>query len=602
MALDEWFVHNNIPEALKKALHEEGFDTEETLAELTEDFLQSLCTKTSVHLTQGLKIKFRKLSERVAMTARRLSAMQSATREINELREMHSQRCITDKELEANRRLILTKHGLTAERDGDGIGTAASEGPNASVPASTPDGITLKELEPRNLPNLRLTDPLDNRLQVIEHTDGSFVRSVGWGKGRGPTQFACPRGVATLSSGHVVVCESQNHRLQVVNPIDGSFVRFIGNGYGSKPNQFDRPYGVATLPNGHVVVSDCGNHRLQVVNPIDGSFARSIGKGKGSGPDQFRYPHGVTILPNGHVVVCDQNNHRLQVVDPMNGSFVRSIGNGQGSGPNQFDAPYGVATLPNGQVVVSDSGNHRLQVVDPIDGSFVRSLCDGRGSGPNSVCDQFELPCGVATLPNGQVVVVDTFSHCLQVVDPIDGSFLRSIGNGPGSGPDQFRNPYGVATLPNGQVVVSDTLNDRLQVVNLSDESLNSRREKYRSLMFCGSETLEVLGHGHAIHVVRKSPLGSLHEMRRRSLEEPDGPTYTCIATLEDHADKVYSVAFSAAETQAASASRDKTVKVWDVATWTCIATLEGHVDKVYSVAYSPAGTYVVSCSGDKTV
>ena len=43
-------------------------------------------------------------------------------------------------------------------------------------------------------------------------------------------------------------------------------------------------------------------------------------------------------------------------------------------------------------------------------------------------------------------------------------------------------------------------------------------------------------------------------------------------------------------------------VKVWDPATGTCLKTFEGHADEIYSVDVSPDGKYVASASNDKTV
>ncbi|KAL2138077.1 hypothetical protein VTI28DRAFT_7495 [Corynascus sepedonium] len=51
-----------------------------------------------------------------------------------------------------------------------------------------------------------------------------------------------------------------------------------------------------------------------------------------------------------------------------------------------------------------------------------------------------------------------------------------------------------------------------------------------------------------------------------------------------------------------ASASWDKTVKIWDPATGQCVSTLEGHSDFVHSMAWSHDAARLASASRDKTV
>jgi WD40 repeat protein len=75
------------------------------------------------------------------------------------------------------------------------------------------------------------------------------------------------------------------------------------------------------------------------------------------------------------------------------------------------------------------------------------------------------------------------------------------------------------------------------------------------------------------------------------------------LAILHGHRDAVYSVAFSPDGHTLASASADKTLRLWDTRTQTQLgAPLTGHTNTVYSVAFSPDGRTLATASSDKTV
>ncbi|RYP48229.1 hypothetical protein DL768_005836 [Monosporascus sp. mg162] len=72
--------------------------------------------------------------------------------------------------------------------------------------------------------------------------------------------------------------------------------------------------------------------------------------------------------------------------------------------------------------------------------------------------------------------------------------------------------------------------------------------------------------------------------------------------TIEVHSHSVCAITFSPDGKTLASASYDRTIRLWDTATGAQQQTIEGHSGPVCAIAFSPDGKTLASASGDKTI
>jgi peptidylamidoglycolate lyase len=240
-----------------------------------------------------------------------------------------------------------------------------------------------------------------------------------------------------------------------VSVIDGQTGKLLA-AWGS--NQFIMPHGLSVAPDGHVWLTDVGLHQVFKCTP-EGKVLMTLGEAGVPGADEhhFNLPTDIAFHPDGSLYVSDGYQNTRVMKFTAAGKFVAQWGT-PGQTLGAFKLPHGIAIDAQGRIIVCDRENHRLQFFDS------NGIALEAWSG-----DHIGKPYGVATAPDGRVLIIDGGLPSLKsaargkaVVLDANGQVLETIGSY-GSGPGQFRLGHDIAIGPDGTIYVAEGTGERVQ-------------------------------------------------------------------------------------------------------------------------------------------
>ncbi|KAL9984934.1 hypothetical protein ACROYT_G007281 [Oculina patagonica] len=118
-----------------------------------------------------------------------------------------------------------------------------------------------------------------------------------------------------------------------------------------------------------------------------------------------------------------------------------SVFGSNGTGLGQFRYPQGIAVSDKGEVAVIDTCNHRVQLFNS-DGEILRAF---GSQGVND--DTMNFPCSATYDNQDNIIVTDSDNHRMLVFSST-GESIRVFGD------ENLRNPWGVCTTSEGNIAV----------------------------------------------------------------------------------------------------------------------------------------------------
>ncbi len=361
------------------------------------------------------------------------------------------------------------------------------------------DHRMLEQYAVRAWPTLVLVGP-DGRVEAVAAGEGhgpalaGVIQDLLGGAGVAPRSVPAgqrtpgdallrhPQGLVRLPDGDLLVADAGHGAVTRLDP-QGVRLRRRYAGLAGPGGLTVLPAPVAAVVGYDVVVADTDGHALLGLDLADGSWRRLAGTGQrrvpASGPPQgpatfeaLASPEDVVWWPPAEALVVAMTGlHQLWLFDPRAGAVSVLAGTG---GEQLRDGPASRALLaqptalvvhPDGALWWVDAESSSVRRLDAGAGGVTTAVGAGlfaHGHVDGAVADALlQHPQGVAVLPDGALLVSDTYNGALRRVDVARGQ-VATVARG-------LQEPVAAVPGVDGGWLVAESAASRLTRVQLSE-------------------------------------------------------------------------------------------------------------------------------------
>ena len=247
---------------------------------------------------------------------------------------------------------------------------------------------------------------------------------------RATGRFSDPVNVAWGPDGILYVADFDNNRIRAVTA-DGTTTTVIDDPH------FQRPYGLVFAQDGSLIVSTDNDQTGTGHDSMSGTVWKVDIAAKSATvvANAVGRPRGLAVMGDGRIAMTDEFHHVIRTLDLATGTIAALAGTWDAAGmvdavgaAARFSTPYGIATRPDGSVVVADFDNSRIRAV-AMDGTVTTLAGTTAGFADGAITTaQFAHPQALALGANGDLFVTDMDNHRVRKL--AGGAVTTVAGNG----------------------------------------------------------------------------------------------------------------------------------------------------------------------------